>query len=416
MAINLEKSVESPKFNLVKRFLLGLLMSVGLAGCTGDADEFLQAIELAQLDIQSLEISALRDRTQRGESLNYSAQAIQSSGNSDFTSRVNWGTSNPAIATITSAGLVTALTSGEVQITARFGSLSASNALTINDATLQQLALTAGSTVDVCNAAQLGATGSYSDGSSREIRDLVDWSVNAGSSASIENSGATKGTIIATDPRQVTVTLNKGSQTRTVLVSVLDTLSSIAVTANSSGDLAVDAERQYTATGSYTGATGNVEITSNVSWASSVSSVASISASGLLKALSLGSTTVTASCGGKQSASQAATVSDSSKDTLQFLSDSSVVTSLTRSNDDDFNLNLQSVSSSNTKTDRTEDAQWSIRSSDASVTVSVNNTDNSKGQLSITGVGSFIVQAVFNEITVILPVEIETLTPPSAPG
>ncbi|HBS26917.1 MAG TPA: hypothetical protein DD827_07305, partial [Gammaproteobacteria bacterium] len=147
-----------------------------------------------------------------------------------------------------------------------------------------------------------------------------------------------------------------------------------------------------------------------------VSSVASISASGLLKGLSIGSTTVTASCGGNQSSPHVAAVTDSSKDTLQFLFDSNVVTSVSRSNDNDFNLKLQSVSSSNTKTDRTEAAQWSIRSSDAGVTVSVNNADNSKGQLSITGVGSFIVQAVFNETAVILPVEIETLTPPSAPG
>jgi len=402
--------------NLVKRFLLGLAVSVGLVGCTGDADEFLQAIELAQLQIQSLEISSLRNRSQRGESLNYSAQAVLAAGNSDFTSRVDWGTSNPAVASITSAGVVSALTSGEVQITARFGNLLASSVLTINDATLQQLALTTGSTVDVCKAAQLGATGSYSDGSSREIRDLVDWSVNAGSSASIENSGATKGTILATDPKQVTVTLNKESLSRAALVSVLDTLSSISVTANTSGDLAVNAERQYTATGSYTGGAGNVEITNNVNWASSVSSVASISASGLLKGLSIGSTTVTASCGGNQSSPHVAAVTDSAKDTLQFLLDSNVVTSVSRSNDNDFNLKLQSVSSSNTKTDRTEAAQWSIRSSDAGVTVSVNNADNSKGQLTISGVGSFIVQAVFNETAVILPVEIETLTPPSAPG
>ncbi len=402
--------------NLVKRFLLGLAVSVGLVGCTGDADEFLQAIELAQLQIQSLEISSLRNRSQRGESLNYSAQAVLAAGNSDFTSRVDWGTSNPAVASITSAGVVSALTSGEVQITARFGNLLASSVLTINDATLQQLALTAGSTVDVCKASQLGATGSYSDGSSREIRDLVDWSVNAGSSASIENSGATKGTILATDPKQVTVTLNKESLSRAALVSVLDTLSSISVTANTSGDLAVNAERQYTATGSYTGGAGNVEITNNVNWASSVSSVASISASGLLKGLSIGSTTVTASCGGNQSTPHVAAVTDSAKDTLQFLLDSNVVTSVSRSNDNDFNLKLQSVSSSNTKTDRTEAAQWSIRSSDAGVTVSVNNADNSKGQLTISGVGSFIVQAVFNETAVILPVEIETLTPPSAPG
>ena len=402
--------------NLVKRFLLGLAVSVGLVGCTGDADEFLQAIELAQLQIQSLEISSLRNRSQRGESLNYSAQAVLAAGNSDFTSRVDWGTSNPAVASITSAGVVSALTSGEVQITARFGNLLASSVLTINDATLQQLALTAGSTVDVCKASQLGATGSYSDGSSREIRDLVDWSVNAGSSASIENSGATKGTILATDPKQVTVTLNKESLSRAALVSVLDTLSSISVTANTSGDLAVNAERQYTATGSYTGGAGNVEITNNVNWASSVSSVASISASGLLKGLSIGSTTVTASCGGNQSSPHVAAVTDSAKDTLQFLLDSNVVTSVSRSNDNDFNLKLQSVSSSNTKTDRTEAAQWSIRSSDAGVTVSVNNADNSKGQLTISGVGSFIVQAVFNETAVILPVEIETLTPPSAPG
>ena len=85
------------------------------------------------------------------------------------------------------------------------------------------------------------------------------------------------------------------------------TLSSIAVTPASPGELAVGGTQQFTATGTYSDGTNSV-ITSQVSWASSNITVASISSSGLATALAAGSAGITAALSGKTSPAVALTV------------------------------------------------------------------------------------------------------------
>lgn len=407
----------------LKNYLTGLFSSLvlllGLSGCSGDADDFLEAIELIQSQVQSIQISALRTRTQLGESLSYTAQALHADGETiDFTSKVSWRTSDEATATISSEGAVTTLNTGDVQILASFGGLAASSLLTINNATLQQLALSGDTNeIDVCKTTQLGATGSYSDGSNREIRDLVDWAVDAGSDATIENDAATKGSIVPTVSKQITVTVSKGNDISPVpvLISVKPTLNSITIAASSSGDLSVNDTRQYTATGSYSSTTEGENITNIAGWNSSVESVASVNTSGLLTALAVGSTAVTANCGEQSSKSITASVTDSTKDKLEFLINDEIKTSFTQTNSTDLNITLQSVTSSDTTTDRTDAATWTIINTNPStMAVEISATGKVTYPQGEGQNGNYQVQAEFNGIIALLPVTVG-LGPPDPP-
>jgi uncharacterized protein YjdB len=75
------------------------------------------------------------------------------------------------------------------------------------------------------------------------------------------------------------------------------TLSSIAITPQSPGSLAVGAALQFTATGTYSDGS-TADLTSQVTWTSSDTSVATISEAGLATGIAAGTTEITAALSG----------------------------------------------------------------------------------------------------------------------
>ncbi|HHJ20069.1 MAG TPA: hypothetical protein ENJ84_09660, partial [Gammaproteobacteria bacterium] len=131
-----------------------------LNACSGDIEPFQQAVEASALDIQRLQIQSLRDHSQRGESLQYSAIALLADGsNKDLSDKVRWQTSDRSLATITQTGKLTALGNGVIAVSAAFSSLTASSTLTINDATLSSLRVSHANDLEVCKSQLLSATG-----------------------------------------------------------------------------------------------------------------------------------------------------------------------------------------------------------------------------------------------------------------
>lgn len=88
------------------------------------------------------------------------------------------------------------------------------------------------------------------------------------------------------------------------------TLSSVSVTGNQNGNLAVGSSTQFTAVGTYSdGSSANIN--SMVSWNSSNSGIASIGSNGSATGLTAGTTNITASASGVYSSPVALTVSQS---------------------------------------------------------------------------------------------------------
>ena len=110
-----------------------------------------------------------------GQTAQYTATATYSDGTSEnVTSNTAWSTNNSGLATISSSGVLTAVAAGDVKVRADFGGQTAYTYVTVvpgsaPSATLTWFAASGPGTVSVGGTAQMTATGTYSDGTSRNV-------------------------------------------------------------------------------------------------------------------------------------------------------------------------------------------------------------------------------------------------------
>ncbi len=169
--------------------------------------------------------------------------------------------------------------------------------LTVNPAAIVSIAVTpAIPSIPAGTTQQFTATGTFSDGSTQNITQTVQWSSSATTVATISNASGSQGlaTSVATGSTTIVATSGSVSGSTTLTVTAA-ALVSIAVTpANST--IGSGATQQFTATGSYTdGSTQN--LTNSATWASSTTSVATISSTGLATSVAAGTTTISATSG-----------------------------------------------------------------------------------------------------------------------
>jgi uncharacterized protein YjdB len=233
---------------------------------------------------------------------------------SNITNQVTWTSAIPAVATVSSTGLVSAgVTAGYTTITATAqgfnGVVSASVEVTVNAGTGSSEPVTAltiaPSTDTVATVGQTGqfiAIGTTSAGLSENLTSKVAWSVTNSSVATIGaatglatavGSGTTGVTAIWTNPDG---TAETASASFTVTGSSTEPLQSITITP-SSLTAVVGQNMQLIAIGTYSSTSstpGTRNLTSTATWTSSNTSVASITTSGSLTAAGAGTTVITA--------------------------------------------------------------------------------------------------------------------------
>jgi len=108
----------------------------------------------------------------------------------DVTGDVTWTSSSSAVATVTSAGLVTPVTQGTTTITAAYGAISVSAPLTVAAPALVTAVLNPQNPVFPAGVAQqFTATGTFSDGTTQDVTTLVTWGSGNSSIASVSASG-----------------------------------------------------------------------------------------------------------------------------------------------------------------------------------------------------------------------------------
>jgi hypothetical protein len=212
----------------------------------------------------------------------------------DLTRSVTWTSGTPAVATVNaSSGLANALTVGSTVITATSGSVSGSTTLTATPATLQSIAITPNPiTVGAGSSQQLTATGTYSDGTTRNVTTAANWTSDTPSVATV---GPSTGLATGVSAGSATITVAIGSITATAPLSVV-TVVSIAITPNPAV-VGLGASQQLTATGTF--ADGSTQdVTTAANWTSDTPSVATVGPStGLATGVSAGSATITAAIG-----------------------------------------------------------------------------------------------------------------------
>ena len=133
-----------------------------------------------------------------GQTLLYTATATYSDGKSwNVTNNTGWWTSNASVATITAAGVLSALTAGPVTVQASYGGLSAPP-LPVSVAstgggggtiTLTGLSISGPATATVGQTPQYTANATYSDGSSWNVTNNTGWWTSNTSVATISLAG-----------------------------------------------------------------------------------------------------------------------------------------------------------------------------------------------------------------------------------
>jgi len=231
----------------------------------------------------------------KGTTQQFTATGTYTDGSTlDITGSVTWASSNSAVATISAAGLASAIAQGTSQVSATLSGVTGSTTVTIGPAALVSIAVTpANPSIAKGSTQQFTATGTYTDASTQNLTSSVSWASSNTSVATITSGGLATGVAQSTSQISATSGTVTGSTTLTVGPAVLV---SIAVTpANPS--IPKGTTQQFASTGTFSdGSTQN--LTTSASWVSSNTTVATVSASGLATGAAQGTSQISASSAG----------------------------------------------------------------------------------------------------------------------
>jgi uncharacterized protein YjdB len=138
---------------------------------------------------------------------------------SNVTASATWTSSNATVATVSSGGLVTAMSAGTASIKAADGGQTATAAITVNapQRVLKSIAITPnGGTISAGNTLQLKATGTYNDGSTSNLTSSAAWSSSTPAAATVSGAGLVTAVAAGTS----TITATSGSVSANVQVAV----------------------------------------------------------------------------------------------------------------------------------------------------------------------------------------------------
>ncbi len=295
-------------FNGLNGFKKGILASAVLASamflgaCDNqqEAEKLGEAIDVAEKEIVGISLSSKsnKDIFEPGESWQFTATGTNSRGEQvNISDNVNWSLSDSSHASFDEDGTLTVGTlTGEVHLTAtiKWGQYEDSMDITLSDAALTALSVAVNpNPVDECQSAALSATGTYEDGS---MRDMSGVTYKSDNSTFATISGETLVTHSSGTPN---ITGSKsGITSDAVPVTVSDSLAAISISQGSTVSMRTGSTLSLTSKGDYSGGSSGVTITNATTWDSSVTSIATISSSGTITAKTIGDTTVTATCGG----------------------------------------------------------------------------------------------------------------------
>jgi FG-GAP-like repeat/Bacterial Ig-like domain (group 2)/FG-GAP repeat len=176
--------------------------------------------------LQTIVVSPSSATVAAGLKQQYTATGNYSDGSSKtITSSVTWTTSNTALATVGSSGLVTTIKQGKVTVTATSGTIADHTSLTVGPANLVSITVSPSApSISSGQSQQFLATGGYSDGSSQNLTNVT-WSSGTSAVATISSTGLATGVAAGTSMVEAASGTIDGSTTLTVTAPVLPAVS-----------------------------------------------------------------------------------------------------------------------------------------------------------------------------------------------
>ena len=226
-----------------------------------------------------------------GQTVRLTARVFDQNNNAMASATVTWSSSDVSVAGVNSQGLVTAVKSGTVVITARSGSANATVNITVSQ--------TAGSIVIEPEEATLMAIGetvqltaTVLDGNGQPVEGaVVTWQSSDESVATV----STQGLVTAVSNGVARITATSGSASSGIDVTVMQSVGSIVIAPMEATLMSLGATVQLTAT--VLDGNGQSVEDAVVTWESGDELVATVSAEGLVTALSNGVARIMATSG-----------------------------------------------------------------------------------------------------------------------
>ncbi len=229
-----------------------------------------------------------------GDSERFEATGIFKDGSrEDLTSVVQWSSSHPSMVAVDQTGKAVAKQSGTADITAMIGAIAASAKLTIPPAAIVSITIVPpSSSVGKGQAIQLTASGTFTDGSTKDISTSVTWVSSTPGVAAVSATGLVTGIAAGTSSITATSGSVRGAENFTVTPAVMTSL----VIGSSSSSITKGKTLQLTVTGTL--ADGSTQdMSASVTWSSSAPNIISVSASGVITAIAVGTATISAHSG-----------------------------------------------------------------------------------------------------------------------
>jgi hypothetical protein len=351
-------------------------------------------LTVSNASLITLQVTPFTSTLAKGTTLQLAATGTFSDGTTqELTSSVSWASANPTFATVSSGGVVTGVSPGELSVSAAFGDASASASVSVSAASLTGLAIAPAQTsLAKGTSLQLSAIGTFSDQTTQDLTAQVAWSVANTAVATVGTGPSNAGLLAALGAGETTLSVTSGSVSATRVVTVTNaTLTSINLTPQNP-TLAKGTSQAFVAIGLFSDDTSQ-DLTTSVAWSSSNQAVASIGNSsgqdGVAVALSPGQTMISAAFA-SVTASTSLTVTPA---TLQGISVTPAAASIAKSSSQQFVA--KGKFSDGTLQDITALVSWS---SSLTTVATISNAFGSRGVSLAVAAGDTIISATRNGI------------------
>ena len=232
----------------------------------------------------------------------YEATGTFSDGSvQDITLLATWESSDTDVVTIDSGGLATTLDTGTSTISGAWEGKSDTSLLIVG-ATLTEISITPeNATVAQGTTVQFEAEGTFSDSTTLDITDTVDWQSSASEIGIVSTDGLATGIGPGETEISASSEVDSGTISDKTTLTVTDAFIESISLAPANATIAIGVTQQFTATGTFSDSSQQ-DVSDLATWTTTNNSVGTISNSpnsrGLFTSNALGSTVIQATFGG----------------------------------------------------------------------------------------------------------------------
>jgi uncharacterized protein YjdB len=265
----------------------GYVVSASASGITGSA-----TVTATTVPVASVVVSPTTANVSVSGTAQLSATPKDATGNVLTGRTVTWTSANPAVATVSTAGLVTGVAVGSTTITATSEGISAAAAISVANLPVASVVVSpATPNIYIGGTVQLTATPKDATGTPLTGR-VVTWTTSNSAVATVSASGLVTGVAVGV----ATITATSEGQSGTAAVTVSSVPVASVVVSPAAANILVAGTAQLSATPK--DAAGNVLTGRAVTWTSANPAIATVSTAGLVTGVAVGSTTIIATSEG----------------------------------------------------------------------------------------------------------------------